>query len=53
MATEGQLSANETSFPNEFCIPPDEDTWIGLKIARMGPLLASSYSHYHVLNERL
>lgn len=34
-------------FPNEFCIPPDEDTWAGLKIASMEPLLASSFPLSH------
>lgn len=43
MATEGELSADETSSPNEFCIPSDEDTWISLKIAQVEPLLASSF----------
>lgn len=46
-AMEGELSASKTSFPNEFCIPPDEDTWIGLKIAHMELLLASSFPLSH------
>ena len=33
MATEGDVSADETSSPNEFSIPPDEDTRVSLKIA--------------------
>lgn len=36
-----------TSFPNEFCIPSDEEEGIGLKIALTEPLLASSFPHSH------
>lgn len=34
-------------FPDEFCIPPDEDTWAGLEIASVESLLASSFPLSH------